>query len=115
MLIDVNYGPRVRAARAYAGLEQADVAAALDISVSTVARMEAGQRTLRLPEAHMLARVCDVPLAFLLYGWDVFTTPTEPEHRPPRGPQGQLGRSIEADRTSREDPPQRRNHQAEEG
>jgi transcriptional regulator with XRE-family HTH domain len=61
---------RARAARAYAGHEQKEVAEALGISVQTYKRIEAGQRDLTDEEAQRLAAKCTVPAAFMQSGFD---------------------------------------------
>lgn len=62
---------RIRAARAYAGLDQADFAKALDVSVVTVKRMEGGKRDTSLDDLYLLADLCKVPRRFMEEGWTI--------------------------------------------
>lgn len=66
-----NYGARVRAAQAYAGLDRAAFSKAIGIGERTVDRITTGERELTLPEARRIADVCDVPIAFLVHGWEI--------------------------------------------
>jgi len=59
----------VRAARAYADLDQADVAKALNISTQSVKRMERGARDVSDQELKTMAVLFDVPLGFLRDGF----------------------------------------------
>lgn len=65
---------RVRAARAYADIDQPTVAKALGVSTISVKRMERGSRTISLEDLHTLADLCGVPLAFMTDG---FPSPTD--------------------------------------
>jgi transcriptional regulator with XRE-family HTH domain len=60
---------RIRAARAFAGLDQADFAKALGVSVVTVKRMESGKRETSLDDLHLLADLCKVPREFMAEGF----------------------------------------------
>jgi transcriptional regulator with XRE-family HTH domain len=60
---------RIRAARAFAGLDQADFAKALGVSVVTVKRMESGKRETSLDDLHLLADLCGVPREFMAEGF----------------------------------------------
>lgn len=66
---EVQTAARLRAARAYADMSRADMAKALGLSETTVKRMEGGQRRLTSDDLETIARVCGVPLAFLLEGF----------------------------------------------
>ena len=64
---------RIRAAVAYSGRNQDVVARAIGISKSTLARWGAGSTEGRQPDDRDLAKLavaCDVPLAFLEYGFE---------------------------------------------
>lgn len=67
----VARGARLRAARAYAGLHHADFAKELGMSVVTVKRMERGTRDTSLDDLFRLADLCNVPRAFMEFGWTV--------------------------------------------
>jgi transcriptional regulator with XRE-family HTH domain len=60
---------RIRAARAFAGLDQADFAKALRVSVVTVKRMESGKRDTSLDDLYLLADLCGVPREFMADGF----------------------------------------------
>jgi len=60
---------RVRAARAFADLEQRDLAEALELSVATIRRIERGGRTASAPELIHIGEVCGVPREFMLHGF----------------------------------------------
>lgn len=64
-----DYGARVRAARAYADLDQEQLARHLHVSISTVARIESNERALGLDEARLISERCGVPISFLLEGF----------------------------------------------
>lgn len=66
---------RVRAARAHAAKDQAEVAKALGISVISVKRMEKGTRQIPLEELQTIADLCDVPLAFMTHGFAAAAKP----------------------------------------
>jgi transcriptional regulator with XRE-family HTH domain len=59
------FAARIRAARAFAGLQQSEVADALDVSTATLKRMESGQRTVSLDERYRIADLCGVPRPFM--------------------------------------------------
>jgi len=61
---------RARAARAYARLDQSEVAKVLDQSTVTVKRMEAGARDISLDELYVIADVCGVPREFMDRGFE---------------------------------------------
>ncbi|HEY3020992.1 MAG TPA: helix-turn-helix transcriptional regulator [Solirubrobacteraceae bacterium] len=60
----------MRAARAYAGLDQAEVAQKLGKSVGTYKRMEQGTRPVSKPERTKIAQLCGVPIEFMDEGFD---------------------------------------------
>lgn len=60
---------RMRAARAFADLDQADFAKLLGVSVVTIKRMERGTRDISLDELYALADLCDVPRDFMQAGF----------------------------------------------
>jgi transcriptional regulator with XRE-family HTH domain len=60
---------RVRAARAYAGIDQKTLADALGVSVQTYKRIESGVRPLLDGDAEVIAKRCGVPRGFLLEGF----------------------------------------------
>jgi transcriptional regulator with XRE-family HTH domain len=60
---------RVRAARAFAGIDQQTVADHFGVSKVTVKRMERGERETSLDELAELARLCHVPLGFMINGF----------------------------------------------
>ena len=60
---------RVRAARAYADLDQRQLGEALGKSVYTVKRLERGMRDISDAELQAVAKVCKVPLSFLVTGF----------------------------------------------
>ena len=61
---------RARAARAYAKLDQKDVAELLGQSTVTVKRMEAGARDISLDDLHAIAELCGVPQEFMDRGFE---------------------------------------------
>ena len=63
---------RIRAARAYAGLSQIEMAKVLELGESTYKLSELGQRSIEIPRRELLAiaEACDVPMWFLEGGWD---------------------------------------------
>jgi transcriptional regulator with XRE-family HTH domain len=65
-----DYGARIRAAQAYAGLDQVALAQALAMSVRTLERIYSNERALTLPEVKKVAEVCGVPIGFLVEGWN---------------------------------------------
>lgn len=68
---DEDYGARVRAAQAYAGLDNEAFATALGFSSRTLDRLFGGTHPLTVPEARKIADVCKVPIGFLVEGWTV--------------------------------------------
>ena len=56
----------MRAARAYARLEQPELGAALELSLSTIRRMEGARREITTDELLEIARICKVPVEFML-------------------------------------------------
>lgn len=62
---------RIRAARAFADLDQADFAQALGVSVVSIKRMERGTRDISLDDLYALAELCDVPRQFMEHGFVV--------------------------------------------
>jgi transcriptional regulator with XRE-family HTH domain len=60
---------RIRAARAFADLDQAAFAKELGVSVVTIKRMERGARDTSLDELHKLADLCGVPREFMAEGF----------------------------------------------
>jgi transcriptional regulator with XRE-family HTH domain len=70
-MADADYGARVRAAQAYAGLEAEPFAEALGFSKRTLDRLVKNERELTIPEARQIAEVCKIPVSFLVEGWNV--------------------------------------------
>ena len=66
-----DYGARIRAAQAYAGLDQAGLAQALAMSVRTLERIYSNERALTLSEARKIAEACEVPIGFIVEGWNI--------------------------------------------
>lgn len=66
-----DYGARIRAAQAYAGLEQGPFAEALGFSTRTLDRLFKNERDPTIPEVKKIAEVCRVPVGFLVEGWNV--------------------------------------------
>lgn len=60
----------VRAARAYCGIDQAELSRALDVSLNTIKRMEGAHRDISHEELEAVASRCGVPLSFLLGGFE---------------------------------------------
>lgn len=60
---------RARAARAFAGLKQKELADLLEVDEQTVKRTEAGKREPAGPELAAIADHCGVPRWFLARGW----------------------------------------------
>lgn len=54
-------GRRVRAARAYAGLSNTELAESIQIGRSTLVKIEAGRREAKRWELYAIAEVCGVP------------------------------------------------------
>lgn len=72
-----TYAGRIRAARAFAGLKQTELADQLGIAVQTLKRREAGQLEPRRGELLAIAAICGVPYSFLEHG---FTEPRQEDH-----------------------------------
>lgn len=67
----VEIARRLRAARAYGGFRgRQDFTEAIEMSPSTLQRIEDGKRPLREGERLLIARKCGVPEWFLESGWD---------------------------------------------
>lgn len=62
-------GARVRAAEAYKGLARGDLAAALNVSVTTLNRIKKGERSISQEEREKIAKLCEVPVGWLQHGW----------------------------------------------
>lgn len=60
---------RMRAARAFADIDQATLAEHLDVAVISIKRMERGTRDISLDDMHAIAELCDVPRAFMEEGF----------------------------------------------
>lgn len=60
---------RLRAARAYAGLTQPELADRLGVGRMTIVRGEEGEREPKRMELREIAEICGVPLAFLEHGF----------------------------------------------
>lgn len=117
MSTDDTYAARVRAARAYAKLDLDKLAKPLPFSWRTLSRIESGTRTLRVPEALIVAETTGVPLWFLLYGWDGWEELIPRDGERPSGspgPQGRLARRL-ADRQTTEADHPHNGHSEEEG
>jgi len=92
-------GARVRAARERAGLTQAALAEAAEMSVPTVARCEAGAREMTAYDMACLARALGVCPGALIPPAD---GPNSPEHGDPDIPIGEgCGSSLQESRTHR--------------
>lgn len=63
------HAARIRAARAFAGLTQGQLAERLGVDVQTVKRREAGGRAPRRGELLAIASICGVPPAFMEHGF----------------------------------------------
>lgn len=75
---------RLRAARAFADLDQADFAKELGVSVVTIKRMERGTRDISLDDCYALAKLCGVPRWFVDTDWpaiDELAAPASDEMR----------------------------------
>lgn len=62
---NLELAKRLREQREYLGFLQSEVALALGLSVSTVSRIEAGTRRVRVPELKRLAQLYKCSVAFL--------------------------------------------------
>lgn len=63
-----------RAARAWKGVSQTEIAQAMGTSAMTVKRIEAGDRELSPPERMFVANYCGVSEDFLAGGFDALVT-----------------------------------------
>lgn len=63
------YAARIRAARAFAGLDQQTLATHFGVSKVTIKRMERGERETSMDELAEIAALCRVPLAFMVNGF----------------------------------------------
>jgi transcriptional regulator with XRE-family HTH domain len=66
-----HFAARLRAARAFAGLSQEELAEALGDSVSTIARRETGKSPTKPGDRISTATVCGVPPEFMEQGFGV--------------------------------------------
>jgi Zn-dependent peptidase ImmA (M78 family)/transcriptional regulator with XRE-family HTH domain len=66
MIDDKWIGERIKAARKMVGYTQGDVAAEMDMSISTVSDIERGERSVTGPELHAFAELLKQPLDFFL-------------------------------------------------
>jgi len=66
-----DLGARVRAARSYRNLSQQELADEIGVERRIVGYIEANEtrHELTVPEAQRIAKICRVPLGFLLHGW----------------------------------------------
>lgn len=64
-----QYAARYRAARAFAGLSQDELADRLGVDAQTVKRREAGTKEPKKAELIAVAAICGVPLEFMESGW----------------------------------------------
>lgn len=65
-----DYAQRIRAARAYAGLTQDELAEQLGTAAQTVKRRESGAQAPKRGELLAIAAICDVPVRFMEHGFD---------------------------------------------
>lgn len=63
------YAARIRAARAYAGLSQQQLAKRLGVTVGTIERREGGKLPPKYGELVAIAAICEVPPAFMEHGF----------------------------------------------
>jgi transcriptional regulator with XRE-family HTH domain len=63
------YARRYRAARAYAGLTQEELANKLGVDEQTIKRRESGKQEPKKAELIAVAALCEVPVEFLEHGW----------------------------------------------
>ena len=66
-----DYAARIRAARAYAGMHQAQLAERLGVDVQTIKRREKPGAQPRPGELEAIARACEVPVEFMHDGFGV--------------------------------------------
>lgn len=64
-----DYAARIRAARAYSGMTQRELADRIGVDVQTVKRREAGQQNPKRGELLAIAAVTGVPVAFMEHGF----------------------------------------------
>jgi transcriptional regulator with XRE-family HTH domain len=64
-----GYGPRIRAARAFKGLTQAQLGDRLGLDEQTIKRRESGKQEPKPGERVAIAAICGVPLEFIEHGW----------------------------------------------
>lgn len=64
-----RYAARYRAARAYAGLSQEELAEKLGVDAQTIKRRESGRQEPKTAERIAVATICKVPLEFMENGW----------------------------------------------
>jgi transcriptional regulator with XRE-family HTH domain len=65
----IDTAARVRAARAWKGMDQTRLAEELDISVATLRRIESAQRSVSRAELERIAKVTGTPVEFLYDGF----------------------------------------------
>ena len=65
----VNTARRVRAARAWANMSQPELARLLEMSLSSLRRIEQEARDVTTNELLHIGEVCNVPRNFMLFGW----------------------------------------------
>lgn len=70
MAAQPDHAANVRAARAFAGMHQAELAKKLRLSLSTLRRIEAGQRPVTIEELEQIGQVCEVPPEFMREGFE---------------------------------------------
>lgn len=70
---------RLRAARAFAGLTQPELASQIELGQVTYALSEKGQRETPRRELLAIAEVCKVPMWFLEHGWKGWMQTISPE------------------------------------
>lgn len=68
-----QYAARYRAARAYAGLSQPELAERLGVDAQTIKRRESGAKEPKKAELIAVAAICQVPLTFMESGWGALT------------------------------------------
>lgn len=91
---------RVRAARAWADLDQAVLATAMHYKTRTWARVEAGEKSLTRDEREAVADICRVPRVFLEQGFRMLAE-ADLERR-----LAELADDLAALRRSEEEPPE---------
>lgn len=70
---------RLRAARAFAGLTQPELADKIELGQVTYALSEKGQRETPRRELLAIAEACEVPMWFLEHGWKGWMKGISPE------------------------------------